>query len=83
MESTVKLVKDLITLHDLTHVYSDDNEAYKRGQEEYKTIIDCMNELSEEQKIECRKHWNLMVDKKINSDYADDWKIPEVHNDTH
>jgi len=73
--NNVQTTKELITAHDLTHAYSDDRDVYLRGQREYAEIGALMEDMSEEQRQECRKHWNLEVDNKIAPKFAKDWKV--------
>ena len=80
INNTVQHTKELITAHDLTHGYSDDNGTYTRGVESYTIIIDLMNEMTEDQKVECRVHWNDEVRKKIAPKMQDLWLIQGVQS---
>lgn len=72
--NTIEKFKDLISKHDLTYSYSDDYSVYKKGDDEYKAILNLSKELPKEDVVQI---WNENVDKKIlahsRSEYY--WKV--------
>ena len=60
--------RTLCIRHDLTHMYSDDGEVYRRGRESLMKIREIAKELSKEAVV---RIWNEVVDMKVLEGYRD------------
>lgn len=58
----VEQFKELVKKHDLTYSYSDDYSVYKKGEDEYKAIVNLSKQLPKEVVVQI---WNENVDNKM------------------
>lgn len=54
--------REMCQNHDITYTYSDDGSVYRRGETQYKEIVEFSKSLSHEDAV---KIWNEVVDKKF------------------
>ena len=73
---SLEAFKKLVDRHDLTYSYSDDGNAWRRGDASMKAIRDMKLALIKEDPAneeKCIKIWNDAVDKKIAASSREDW----------
>lgn len=66
--------KELVSKHDLTYSYSDDYSVYRKGEEQYKAILNLSKELPKEDVVQI---WNENVDKKLLNSRSDYYWVIE------
>lgn len=68
-EDELETLTRLIKFHDVTHMYSDDGEVYRRGHESLMKI----NALIKKYPVEGTKLWNDMIDRCISEGYREEF----------
>jgi hypothetical protein len=70
---TIEEFKEMVRKHDLTYMYSDDSNYYRRGNESFNAIRKAAKQLPTD---EVRAIWNAEVDRKIIKGHGDHlyWK---------
>jgi uncharacterized membrane protein YgaE (UPF0421/DUF939 family) len=67
------LLKHMLAQHDITYTYSDDNDAFKKGQAQHVIIKDFVAALKGDDKRQARIMYNKHVDKTIAAHLVNDF----------
>jgi hypothetical protein len=86
MSLSINRIKELITKHDLTYTYSDDNTVYKRGLAQYELIKNAIDNFDlrtthgKDAKDILTNHWNNKVELELTEDVWSQFKWEKPMN---
>ena len=66
-----KLFRELCEAHDITYTYSDDGSVYRRGEAQYKQIVEFSKKIPHNI---ARQIWNQTVEKKLRKEVWSEYK---------
>lgn len=68
---TAKKFRELCEAHDITYDFSDDSTVYRRGDDQYKQIVEVSKQIPRNLAVQI---WNETVEKKLLPNAWDDYK---------
>lgn len=71
IQDNVQKFRELCEAHDLTYTYSDDGSVYRRGEAQYKEILEFSKSIPRNLAVQV---WNQTIEKKLREYDWDDYK---------